>query len=220
VPADVPQHAADDAERMRVVLQEACNMAVPIALMSRDLLAGLQGVFASLQDDTLTLKFPAVPTESAFRPPAFCVASFAYGARPHLFTTRVRHVALAHDGALMMVERPRAIPCVESRIAVRLAIDPNAPLVVRVGSAAGPMDARALDLSLCGVRVELDGSRVLQAGERVEVELVLGEDRMRLRGIVRRVDPPQFGIYFPDAITEGQLTPPAVLRRIVARAAG
>jgi hypothetical protein len=161
-----------------------------------------------------------IPTENAFRPPAFCVASFAYGARPHLFTTRVRLVVPEPDGARVVVERPRAIPCVESRIAVRLAVDPNAPLYVRVGTAAGPVDARALDLSLCGIRLELDGSRTLASGERVEVELVLAEVQLRLRGIVRRVEAPRYGIYFPDAITEGQLTPPALLRHIVDRVAG
>lgn len=206
-----------------MILFDASAAALPVSVMSRDLLATHHGSFTAVEQEALVLGFAEAPTGSAFRPPAFCVASFVYGGRPHLFTTRVKQ-NLPGDGQAtprLVVEIPRAITRAESRMSVRVQIEPGMELRARVDAEGKIAAATAIDLSLCGVLLELgDGGPALAADQRVGIELALGEVTTRLRGIVRRVEPPRYGVYFPEAVVEGRLVPPDGLREIVRRISG
>jgi hypothetical protein len=212
-----------DPQRIQMILFDASAAALPISVMSRDLLATHHGCFGGVEGEALVIGFAEAPTGAAFRPPAFCVASFVFGGRPHLFTTRVKQniVSDGHAAARLVVEIPRAITRAESRMSVRVQIEPGVELRARIDAEGTIATATAVDLSLCGVLLELGhGGPQLAPDQRIGVELALGEVVARLRGIVRRVESPRYGIYFPDAVVEGRLVPPAGLREIVRRISG
>lgn len=214
--------AASDDPQLLIALHELCADRTPVVLMSRDLLVVCHGRFIELDDDGLVLEFAQRPSGVGFSPPAFCIGSFVRDRRPRLFTTRIKRNASPESGGLarLQVEVPATIRWPESRQAVRVPVPPAAPLVVTLVRAAGTKhEARAIDLSLCGVLVELRGPEPPRLGpdERVWAELMLGDAHLRVRGIVRRRDPPRYGLYFSEAVREGRLDPPAGLKDLVDR---
>lgn len=211
--------AKPDPTKILNTLQELCTAKVPLALMSRDLLVVCHGRFSELSQDALTLQFDARPTGLGFLPPAFCIGSFNHEARPHLFTTRIKRNPEPNGPGpyLVEVEVPGAMRWPESRMAVRLPVPQHVPLQVRVQTATSECTAIARDISLCGALISLHGTTppILGAGERVVVDLALGQQSVRLPAIVRRRDPPRYGLYFPDSVTEGRLDPPLMWRQLV-----
>lgn len=211
--------AAPDPYQILRTLYELCSSRVPMALMSRDLLVVCHGHFTSLAEDALTLEFDVRPTGLGFSPPAFCVGSFNQNERPHLFTTRIK-INNENDGthpARVIVEVPSAMRWPESRMAVRLPVPPNAPLHVRITTAEHQLGAAARDISLCGALIQLTepAPPELVAGERILLEAELQGQTMKMPAIVRRRDPPRYGLYFPDSVTEGRLNPSKAWRLLV-----
>ena len=208
-----------DPNKILLVLQEMCADRLPVALMSRDLLVVYHGIFALLGEEALLLEFDERPSGVGFSPPAFCIGSFNHDARPHLFTTRVKRNRLEADGgkATLEVEVPAALRWPESRKAVRLPVPTGAPLFTALRSSGRELDARALDLSLCGALIELTGADppVLEAGDRVQFLAEFDGQGVQLPAIVRRRDPPLYGVYFPDSVVEGRLGPPLAWRKLV-----
>lgn len=201
-------------------LQALCEAGSPVSLMSRDLLATHYGRFSSVDEESLIIDFPERPTGLPFGPPALCVVSFLVAEGSCLFTSHIKRNLGTPDGVggRLYIAVPNAIRRAESRLAFRVPVGPDIDLGLRVATTRGTvLPGRVADISLCGVLAELGELEAtgLSYDERVQVNLSMMGHDVQLRGAIRRVEPPRYGIYFLDAVMEGRLQPPRALQWIV-----
>jgi hypothetical protein len=209
----------DDQRRILITLHELCADGAPVTLMSRDLLVAHHGRFAQLHDDALALEFDRAPEGMAFQPPALCIASFAQGGRTWLFSARLKLHRREVGYTRIALELPSFLRQAENRMAFRVTPFPGSGLHVSIGNAPGALvPVEVMNISLCGILVDASHASVmLGSNDRQVVQLTLGDIQVQLRGLVRRAAHPYYGLYFPEAVVEGRLEPPAPLREIIDR---
>ena len=220
----MPSVAIEQRDRILLAMNEACDEGVTATIMSRDLLASHDARFVVVTDEAAVLELEVHETDAAFLAPALCVVSFVSNGRSSLFTTRVKHnVSGAGGPTRLAIEIPQLIRRSDQRLAVRAAVTPGVELraLLDLGDGRPPLAARVINLSLCGALVELeDPSVAVHVDQRAFVELTHADLQARLRFVVRRVDAPRCGLYFPDAVVSSRLDPPAILRELVKRLLG
>jgi hypothetical protein len=217
----MPSAVTEQRDRILIELDDARKDGAAVTVMSRDLLVGRDARFVAVTDEAAVVELAVHETDAAFLAPAFCVVSVVSKGRSSLFTSRVKHnVSRPGFPTRLALEIPQLIRRSDQRLAVRAAVSPNVEIdaELELPDTAGRVRAKVVDLSLCGALVEVaDPSLTLVPDQRVFVELGAAEQRVRLRALVRRVSPPRFGIYFPDAVVSSRLEPPPVLRELVTR---
>ncbi len=209
----------DDQRRILITLHELCADGAPVTLMSRDLLVSHHGRFSQLREDALELAFEHAPEGMAFQPPALCIASFAQGGRTWLFSARLKLHRREVGCTRIVLEHPSFLRQAENRMAFRVTPFPGSGLHVSIGPAPGALvPVEVMNISLCGILVDASETHlVLAPGDRQVAQLTLGDVQVQLRALVRRAAHPYYGIYFPEAVVEGRLEPPAALRTIIER---
>jgi hypothetical protein len=217
----MPSSVTEQRDRILIELDDARKDGAAVTVMSRDLLVGRDARFVAVTDEAAVVELAVHETDAAFLAPAFCVVSVVSKGRSSLFTSRVKHnVSRPGFPTRLALEIPQLIRRSDQRLAVRAAVSPNVEIdaELELPDTAGRVRAKVVDLSLCGALVEVgDPSLTLVPDQRLFVELGAAEQRVRLRALVRRVSPPRFGIYFPDAVVSSRLEPPPVLRELVTR---
>jgi len=149
-----------------------------------------------------------------------CSVSFRHGDRPLLFLSSMVDSCAGNDELLprLTLGLPAAVVGVELRRAQRVpVVDRLRALTLSVSTGEQrTWTPKLVNLSLAGMLIEFPKDRMpdLPVFTRVQVDLELGQDRVRLRGVVRRQDENRLGVFFPEAIRGAELDPPAALRRI------
>ncbi len=71
-----------------------------------------------------------------------------------------------------------------------------------------------IDLSLAGILVELSQPDVVDIAVDtvIGIELRVNDKRSVLTGLVRRINPNQYGILFVESLKNGELSPPGIPR--------
>ena len=99
----------------------------------------------------------------------------------------------------------------ERRAGYRLPVAPSDGLSASISYGVTKCRAIVRDISLSGMLLQLDMAPAPAQGDSVSVELVLGQKRAVLDGIVRRSAEGRVGISFPSAFKDGRLDPPLPL---------
>jgi len=212
---------ATAAPEARAILSECCTFRAPALLIDRDSGERIEGRFGALGEDEVRLDLPAGVLPVRLRPLSVCLASFAHRGGAAVFMSRVRRIDEPHpgDGSRQIVlEHPRQVAQGDLRAAARFATPRGCGLAVQLlPGDRHPVAAQPLDMSLCGIHLELDGTDAAAFPDRArtEIELRLGERRTRVWSEVRRREGPRVALCFLDALRDGRVQPPAELARIV-----
>jgi len=206
-----PESAQSDPER---VVVECCAAGTPAVVTLHDASeTALRAVFASFRYERVELELndalPITPDEGAI-----CYVSFLYRGRPMNFTASVREVIA--DGGInrLAMDVPGQIVSEGLRSAFRIPGDPGIHSVAVVGDDGVAWHAELVNLSLTGMLVRFEGEGPLLLPDQVvELSVDVGAEKVRLAGVVRRVDRDGVGIFFPDAVSEHAENP---IRRAVA----
>lgn len=147
-----------------------------------------------------------------------CVVTFGYKSRPRLFISVIREYGLDDGRTVIEVPAPRRVTTAEVRGALRVPTLDGKLAVELMVEGDELYRPRPRNLSVTGMLVEFDDSSDpgLYPFDKVAIALRLGEERIALRGIVRRCEPVEggkiYGLLFPET-TGGDI--PEALRRIV-----
>jgi hypothetical protein len=215
------QENAISGSTARTLLEDLSSNGTPAQLhiQGTEVICKLR--FAAVTEETVT--FTLVDEVETPQLGQVCSISFTYGDRPFIFLSSVvdfcgkeskqqPHFVLRLPTIIVGVELRRAfrVPIVESTDGLSVSI---------VFGESQSWTPRVLDISLAGVQVEFteDPSPDLPILARVQVELNLGDEHLLLRGVIRRRDEGRYGVFFPEVLRGGELDPPAMLRKIVAR---
>lgn len=182
----------------------------PVSLIAAHMSLSCAGRLRSASSDGVVVEI-AHPPETTLRGSIVAV-SFAAADSMTGFVSQVTDVADASDGALLVtLAVPGRLQAGDRRSTVRVPVPPNTVSATIVqGTARGA--ARAIDLSLLGILIELDEERAatLRVGDRVVLRLTLGQIQLLVDAEVRRRDGRRFGLLFQ---TNGE--PPERMTKIM-----
>jgi hypothetical protein len=129
---------------------------------------------------------------------------FNRGARTYAFATAVRAIDTTDtrpDWAHLRVELPQEIHASDRRAHVRVPIEDPSLVQVRVGRGARRLAAAELrDLSVGGLMLSLrdDGLGLLGVGDALQVELSMQNKATSQEAVIRRAEPPLYGLSFTE----------------------
>jgi len=199
-------------------LRECCAYRAPIVMIDTGAGRVYHARLAAVTEECITVEV-ADPSEA---PPekTNCCVSFACRGESRAFFVRVlRHVQQPPPGLLRVNLEISSGPMgLEARMAFRVPVGTRQGVAVRLTLGDDTVLApRPVDLSLTGILVEFEPHEDphLAPGTRVEIELRLDLDSVRLNAEVVHRTMSRYGLYFPDVVHRGGISPPEALMRIV-----
>jgi len=210
--ADRPSPEATEFE---AVLSGCCAFRSPAVLLDRDRGGRFAARFAALGERDVVLDLEGAGP-LGLTPLSVCLVSFAHRGRSWAFVTSVRRVEARERQ--VSLRRPSDGTSEDLRGAFRVPTPPRTGLAVR---AHGP-DGRAFEAA--PVNVSMSGALLDFPDEDfphwprlapVELELRLAGNRVRVAACVQRREGPRAAFFFPDAVRDGEVEPPASLAGLV-----
>lgn len=188
-----------DPER---VVAECCAAHAPaVVTLLRQSGPGLRAASTAFRNQRIELELTDVPAPE-IAVAASCHVSFLHREEPVTFTAAVCEAR--RDGAHLRIwlAMPTQISSDAARGAFRVpaAIDP-APRVEVTGDDGTLWKAELVNVSLTGLLLRFpDGRPTLLPDQVCELAVCIGDDRVRLAGVVRRVEAEGVAFLFPDAV--------------------
>ncbi len=198
--------------RVRKTLEKCCKYGVPGLAISPDEMTVYQSQFERVTDDTLLLRvFADEQEELPFRPLSLAFISYAAHIKAGLFIARV--VTCRWQGGFhhLALELPAQVATAETRKSFRVPVAPDCELVAEAITDAGRRRrGRCENVSLAGALVAFDkeSEAWLPVGSMFSLRLALPEAEVTVRAEVRRATKEGLGLFFPEAVVDGELDPP------------
>jgi hypothetical protein len=208
-------------EDIAETLAQCCARRAVALILAHDVQSVCEARFAELKCDAVLFDLSPAQSLPAFRAPGICTVTFHHDSRMRLFVARVsdfRPSPRTGPAARLTLALPRQVVEQDARLTSRIPVVDEAGLEVRVHvPGAGTISAHPFDISASGILIAVGGTPLVTDTE-VDIELSLGELRVRLPGVVRRHhDDNAVGILFPTTVNGGTVRAPTVLREIVER---
>lgn len=188
-----------DVQRL---LEASCARAAQAIILSSDSGTTYNGRFRELRGDTLTLVI-----SSAERPAinvlAMCVVTFNHGSKARVFLSSVLGAESSQGEHVYILQVPGEMAGADGRFAMRVPVGDGHGVTAEVQHEGRRLAARALDISLTGVQLELPDDPGLAVDGRIAVHLRSGGAAITLEGLVRRASGGRYGVFFPETVTEG-----------------
>ncbi|MEM7446899.1 MAG: PilZ domain-containing protein [Myxococcota bacterium] len=156
-----------------------------------------------------------MPLEGAKR----CTVSFQHEGRVRLFATEVLNFLKAPNSpsgadAQLTLKTPESVRVRDSRLGVRVPVNPAVGLRVRVLRENNEFEeVGPRNISVSGLLVDSLGSQI-QSEDQVKIELEHAGERIRIDCVVRRVHPDESIALVFVPVTKGSAAPDAI-RQIV-----
>jgi hypothetical protein len=197
--------------RVRKILEKCCKYGVPGLAISPDEMTVFQAQFEGVTDEHLLLRVFAGEGDLPFRPLSLAFISYAAHVKAGLFIARV--VSCRWQGGFhhLALELPAQVATAETRKSFRVPVAPEAPLVTEAITDAGRrLPGSCQNVSLAGALVAFDKeSEVwLPVGSMFTLRMSLPEAEVTIRAEVRRATEEGLGLFFPEAVVDGELSPP------------
>lgn len=208
---------------MKTDITLLCGIKKPASLVlpTRDLILRARFTGEDSLHIRLALIFP--PEELYFDPNESCAVVFSSAGRTFLFTADIKSYAVNEDGIPQVtLTKPGEIASGEARNSFRVPLHRDTRLQVTVESDQGKWSPRPVDISLGGILMDFQDSRIPEFEEdaSIMVTLKLGDQKTELEGFVGRRDGTCYAAYFVEALRQlrdGKRTAPAKISRIVDR---
>jgi len=211
VEASPLDRAAVGADPERVVA-ECCAAGAPAVVTFREGDSGLRALFSSFRNGRVGLEMTDEPS-GVLREGAVCHVAFRHRGRPVVFTAPVRSSERGGGRLLVLLGVPARISSEGVRSAFRVPVGEPPLAVELVGDDAVTWSAELVNASLTGMFLRFPGDGpTLMPDQVVEIAVRIETERIRLAGVVRRVEDGGVGVFFPDAVAE----PENPMRRVVA----
>jgi hypothetical protein len=201
-----------DEARVRKILEKCCKYGVPGLAISPDEMAVFPAQFESVTDEQLLLRvFASEETDLPFRPLSLAFLSYAAHVKAGLFIARV--ISCRWQGGFhhLALELPAQVATAETRKSFRVPVAPEADLVTEAITDAGRrLPGRCQNVSLAGALVAFDkeSEAWLPVGSIFTLRMALPEAEVMIRAEVRRAAKEGLGLFFPQAVVDGELSPP------------
>ena len=208
-------------EALADLLQRASLASRPILIVLPDKGEALTGQLVACNRDSLTCTVVVGGTASA--PMAMCMVciSFALEAQSFAFLTIVRdcktEVGVLVGSIQLILDLPSQIIGAEARRAVRIPVRYRSGLSVKVVTAdEKTWTPQPLDISKCGILLSFSTKKdpFWAVGTEFTVELGLADNRVQMQGVVQHRKEGRYGIFFPETMHRGEVTPPALYQAI------
>ncbi len=215
-PADRPAGARQD-RAVKARLRECCFRCAPALIVAP--LEGyvLQCRFAEVTDEGVAFDLFSTPPR-ATEPGLMCCVSYGEQDRSCIFIAPVagRRPPRPPYPEQLVLALPALVSWTEARQSFRVPVVPASGLAVAARIGAAVYLAQPLDLSLCGIGIELaEEAPPLDVGHRLDLELRLGEDTVCLQGRVQRRYERLYGVLFPETVHGRDIRPPEGLRQML-----
>ncbi|NNK84532.1 MAG: PilZ domain-containing protein [Desulfobacterales bacterium] len=104
----------------------------------------------------------------------------------------------------------------QKRNAFRIPLNNSFGLSVLLRYGDKSCSVKPLNLSLTGILIEFEGDDVygMAKGDIVELSIELGDKSENMAGKIVRCNHPQYGIFFPETIVDGEVQAPEFLLNI------
>jgi hypothetical protein len=197
------RHETPGADPERVIV-ECCAGGAPAVVTLRDAGPSLRAAFTAFRNEQIELELtdapaPLVPVG------AICHVSFLYRERPVTFTSPVRKARPDGERLRVWLAMPSQLSSDGTRGAFRVPATPDpAPRVEVTGDDGTRWQAQLVNLSLTGMFLRFpEALPTLMPDQVLELSVRIGEEHVRLAGVVRRVEAGGAALFFPDAVAGG-----------------
>jgi len=199
-------------------LRECSAYRAPVVILNAEASSVCHGRLTSMTENSVTLE-----VAGEVKPPpriSHCCVSFSFRGRSRAFFSRLLEFqqSTPPQPSHFLLEFPQELVSIEARISCRIPVARRHGLAIQVTvEEKMVLHPTPVDLSLTGILIEFSDAEDpdLPKGAKLRVSLQLGPDAVDLKAEVARRSRRQYGLFFPEVVTEHGLIPPAPLTRIV-----
>lgn len=207
-------------DKIAAILNTSCGHATPCVISPSDMTVACHARFVETDEANHAVAFDILDNvEIPFHRYFTCCVSFYHAERTWMFITQVRDFTPAGDATAprLVLKSPSHIIGNDLRRTIRIAVVPDCDFTVRTTIDEHRLEPHALEVGLGGMSIEFpEGSDPdLSVGDCLAVDLLQGAEEVTLKAEVRHRSGRQYGLLFPEIVTDGAFDPPAPYPRIL-----
>lgn len=179
-------------------LQAACASDTHASLLAAHMSLSCAGRLCSATAGGVVIEIPNPPTSDVTLLGSTAAVSFPVGSMMAGFVARIREIQVTPEGALVAtLDLPERLQLGDRRAAVRIPV-PRDTLTAAIVGPRTRTPARAIDISLTGILLELDKRHLaaIESASTVTLSLGLGAREIVVRAEVCRRDGLRFGLRY------------------------
>ncbi len=198
------------------VLNECSSSGTPALAIPIEIGVSVVTLFVSVSDDEVVLATASESMDTNFCALCPCLVSFSHRGRTMAFLSQIRDWNHGTDPPRLSLDIPTRLLAMEHRQHFRIPVRGDSELDVRVSTQGGEIwPARPIDISVGGMLIEFRDDPGLPTDAKLELDMRLGEDSVRVTAVVRHRRGCRYGLVFSDAHRDGAVQSNAGLQRLV-----
>ncbi len=198
------------------VLNECSSSGTPALAIPIEIGVSVVTLFVSVSDDEVVLATASESMDTNFCALCPCLVSFSHRGRTMAFLSQIRDWNHGTDPPRLSLDIPTRLLAMEHRQHFRSPLRGDYDLDVRVSTQGGEIwPARPIDISVGGMLIEFRDDPGLPTDAKLELDMRLGEDSVRVTAVVRHRRGCRYGLVFSDAHRDGAVQSNAGLQRLV-----
>lgn len=203
------------------VLNECSNSGTPALAIPIEIGVPCVTLFVSVSDHEVVLATASESMETNFCALCPCLVSFSHRGRTMAFLSQIRDWNHGTNPPRLSLDLPTRLLAMEHRQHFRIPLRGDSDLEVRVSTQGGEIwPARPIDISVGGMLIEFPDDPDLPTDEKLELDMRLGEESVRVTAVVRHRRGCRYGLVFSDGHRGGEAQLPEELQRLVSALEG